>query len=360
MGIKKFVHFLILFFILGAGLLTFFTILSGGRSSGTLGKFYWLEADTQNIGNAQNTTRWTNYMSCGYTNGNYHDCSSRMAGYPFSPRDNFNTSANLPSTFVRHRKTYYYLSRVGWAMLLIGLFFILCTLIPSVLALCFSIPSVLVCSSVFVWLSWFFITLAACLLTACYVKGRNAFQNDNRHAKLGVKNFAFIWTTVALLTISAFWYPVSTIIAKGQRQGYIYGNKKNTQAQNYDYETSSSENNEKFTNDANSSGYPLVENLQDNQIANNNNNTANINQQPANPNTRTSAGKIAFQKTNRDPEVIKKTNMMSSKNTDNSGAIINDEQNPRVITTYNNEKQKSSDSNKKSFLQNASHNKDTS
>lgn len=52
------------------------------------------------------------------------------------------------------------------------------------------------------FLSLLFVTTAACLATAVYVMGRNAFQDQGNDASLGVKMFAFAWTAVALLLLS--------------------------------------------------------------------------------------------------------------------------------------------------------------
>ncbi|KAL6948510.1 hypothetical protein ACO0QE_000978 [Hanseniaspora vineae] len=215
MKVKRTFDAIFLFFLLGAGLLTFFLILSGARTTGTLTNFYWLKADTSGIGSANSETYWTNYMACGKSGSDFTMCSGKQPAYPFSPRDNFpGSNSQLPGSFVNHRDTYYYLSRVGWAMLLVGLFFEAVTIIPNLLALCLDYTAILICSSVFIWFAWFFITLAACLLTSAFVKGKNAFHDSGRSAHLGVKNFAFIWTSVFLLTICAIWHPISATLTK--------------------------------------------------------------------------------------------------------------------------------------------------
>lgn len=82
---KRFVNLLAFLFLLGAGLLTFFLILSGGRESGTLKNFYWLQADTNGFNSAPSTTRWYNYNWCGYEDGQLANCSSRAPAKPFFP-----------------------------------------------------------------------------------------------------------------------------------------------------------------------------------------------------------------------------------------------------------------------------------
>ena len=212
MFFKRFVHFLTFLFLLGAGLLTFFVILSGAHSTGTLENFYWLQADTSGFNSAPDTTRWYNYDWCGYESGHNFNCSSKSAAKPFSPKDNFGASSNMPLTFLNNRDTYYYLSRVGWAMLLIGLFFIVLAIVPLLVNIFKIIPGVAIFSTVNCWLAFFFILLSACLYTGCYVKARKAFHHDGRSAKLGANNFAFIWTSVFLLLVNSIWTTITATL----------------------------------------------------------------------------------------------------------------------------------------------------
>lgn len=206
-----------LLFLAGALVMSYFLILSGGRSGGVLKNFYWLEANTTGFNNAPDTTRWFNYDFCAWANNNLHNCSHKAPAKPFSPRDNFGASPLMPSSFLNNRNAYYYLSRVGWAMLLIAVFFETVGLFTHLWSL-FSkgklgrISSIT--NTVFHWCALFFITLAACLLTGCHAKAKKAFHSENRHAKMGVKNFAFLWTTVFLLLLTSVWSIVSTILKK--------------------------------------------------------------------------------------------------------------------------------------------------
>lgn len=239
MHFKKLVAIVSFIFLLGAALLSFFTILSGARKTGVLKNFYWIEAVTEGFGSAPEVTRWTNYDWCGYTDGSYHiDCSKSMAAQSFSPKDNFGANPTMPSAFLNDRNTYYYLSRVGWAMLLIGLFFTICAIIPAIFSLFSNNFGFL--GSVFLtilpsWIAFFFITLSACLYTACYTKARRVFRNDSRSASLGTKNFAFIWTSVFLLLVSSLWYTISAT-AFG-----VMKFKQHRKSNNYGYESSSGE-----------------------------------------------------------------------------------------------------------------------
>ncbi|AGO10300.1 AaceriABL156Cp [[Ashbya] aceris (nom. inval.)] len=193
--------------LLGSCLLGFFTILSGAKHTGVLRNFYWLEANTSNFNQAPPNTRWYNYNWCEYGDDRAGVCSNnKIMG--FSPRDHWGDNDLMPENFITKRDTYFYLSRVGWAMLLIGLFFMVLAILPYIVSI-FTEKAAYV-STPALWLALFFVTLAACLYTACYVKARNAFHSRNRYAKLGPRNFAFIWTTVALLFLNCVW---STFLA---------------------------------------------------------------------------------------------------------------------------------------------------
>ncbi|EGA57158.1 Protein SUR7 [Saccharomyces cerevisiae] len=143
-----------------------------------------------------------------------------MAAQPFSPRDNFGSSPLMPSTFLNNRNAYYYLSRVGWAMLLIGLFFLLITLVSVIASLIRYNRRTAALATAMSWITLFFITLSACLYTGCYAKAVKAFHHENRDARLGPKNFGLIWTTVFLLIVNAICCTI--MVATHKRNEYIY------------------------------------------------------------------------------------------------------------------------------------------
>lgn len=210
--------FVSLLFLLGATIMTFFLILSGARNTGILKNFYWIEATTAGFNDASNMTRWFNYEFCGYSNGQLFNCSSKAPAKPFSPKDNFGSNPLMPTSFLNDRDAYYYLSRVGWAMLLIAVFCEVMTLIPQIITVFKHIRSLSIFATVFHWLSLFFILLAACLLTGCYAKGIRAFHSKNRHAKLGAKCFALLWTTVFLLLCTSIWMAVATFLKNREKR----------------------------------------------------------------------------------------------------------------------------------------------
>lgn len=211
-------NFIALLFLVGATIMSFFLILSGGREGGTLENFYWLKANTTGFNDAPDETRWFNYQFCGYGNGDLFNCSSRAPAKPFSPRDNFGASPLMPSSFLNNRDTYYYLSRVAWAMLLIAVFCEVVTLIPQLIGIFKHIRILSILATVFHWLSLFFILLAACLYTGCYAKATRAFHSEDRSARMGAKCFALLWTSVFLLLCTSIWSVVATVLKKKEER----------------------------------------------------------------------------------------------------------------------------------------------
>ena len=206
MKYTRFVNLIWFFFILGSGLLMFFVALSGANTSSLLLKLYWLEADT--TGFAQigfNETRWYDYRLCSVNKvtGEALFCIDSRVAEPFDPATNFGISDAMPTEFIKHRDTYYYLSRVGWSLAIAGLFFIVLSLVPGFFNLLMNdCSTMLIWLAVFTWVSFILVAVSASLYTACYVKAVKAFHDDNRSAKLGVKLFAFIWTSAFMLLVN--------------------------------------------------------------------------------------------------------------------------------------------------------------
>ncbi|CCC71056.1 hypothetical protein NCAS_0G01690 [Naumovozyma castellii] len=208
MNYKRFVEYINLFLLLTATLLLIFLMLSGATTTGVLQHFFWLQATTAGFNMASNITKWYNYRSCGLSwfEIGIMTCSRTRAAYPFSPLDNFGFSPNIPSSFVKHRDTYFFLSRIAWGMLFLGFIFVITTLILSLFSL--SRPS----NRIFVpWAplflhccAFFFILLSAALYTGCFVKGKEVFANAKRNARLGTNNFVFIWVSVGILLVCVY------------------------------------------------------------------------------------------------------------------------------------------------------------
>ncbi|KAH3675933.1 hypothetical protein WICMUC_002229 [Wickerhamomyces mucosus] len=206
--------------LLGAGLLLFFNILCGASTDSVLGKWYWLQAETGSIPGAHATTRWTFYNNCGVENNRNVDCSSSSAAYGVSPELNFGTTQGVPPGISR-RGVIYNLTRAGWVFLLLGLLFTLLTLLPVLLSLCLpSLNWLTACSGAFSVVALIFIALSASLLTAGYVKARDAFENNGNRSNIGQTMFGFIWASVALLFISVLmnFIGLCTSVARKRKQ----------------------------------------------------------------------------------------------------------------------------------------------
>lgn len=188
--------FLNLFFLAGATLLLIFTVLSGSSKHFPLNRFYWIRADTSNIRGAPNEATWTFWGVC-----EYHDFSKCTLGpaYPVSPVDNFNTERNVPHDFISKRDTFYYLTRFSFAFTIVALCFTGVALIIDILGLCFTIIDRVVIA--FVSFALFFLAGTAALQTAGLVLAKNAFNDDNLSAHIGVKLMAIVWTAVVCLII---------------------------------------------------------------------------------------------------------------------------------------------------------------
>ncbi|PSN70069.1 SUR7-domain-containing protein [Corynespora cassiicola Philippines] len=189
-----------LVFLAGGILLQFFTILSGGVNSAPLNQFYFFETSTDGIPDARNPSRWTFFAICGVgSNGRNANCGDSVPALPFDPPHNFDTETNIPGEFIGTRH-YFYLSRFMFAFYLIALFFASISLFTGLLALCSRLGGYL--SGLTTAVALLFQTLAASLMTAWSVQGRDAFRRSGQSVKLGVKLYAFTWTAMACFLIS--------------------------------------------------------------------------------------------------------------------------------------------------------------
>lgn len=195
----------------GGILLQFFTILSGAVNSSPENQFYFLQASTNNIPNARNPSRWTFFAICGVgpESGHNVNCGKPVPALPFDPPRNFRTTSNVPDDFVGTHH-YYYLSRFMFAFYLIALFFAVIALFTGLLALCSRLGGYL--SSMTTAIALFFQALAAALMTAWTVQGRDAFRKANLEAKVGVKLMAFTWAATACFLIATVLFCCSGAI----------------------------------------------------------------------------------------------------------------------------------------------------
>ncbi|KAF2488875.1 SUR7-domain-containing protein [Lophium mytilinum] len=190
-----------LIILAGGILLQFLVILSGAVNSSPENQIYFLEASNiGNIAGARNPSRWTFFAVCGAdSKGHNTNCGKVVPALPFDPPRNFGTTMNVPDQFIGTHK-FFYLSRFMFAFYLIALFFAVCALFTGLLALCSRLGGYL--SALTVSVALFFQTLAAALMTAWAVKGRDAFKSGGHSASLGKKAFGFTWGAMACFFIA--------------------------------------------------------------------------------------------------------------------------------------------------------------
>jgi hypothetical protein len=190
-----------LLLVAGGIVMQIFTILSGAIHSAPINQFYFLEASTSGIPDARNPSRWTFFSVCGRdpSTGHNANCGAVVPALPFDPPRNFGTSQNVPEQFIGTHM-YFYLSRFMFAFYLIALFFAACALVTGLLAMCSRLGGYL--SGLTVAIALFFQTLAAALLTAWVVKGRNAFRSANFEASIGRYLLGFAWASMACFFIA--------------------------------------------------------------------------------------------------------------------------------------------------------------
>ncbi|KAF2397513.1 SUR7-domain-containing protein [Trichodelitschia bisporula] len=202
--------FVSIILLAGGMLFQFFIILSGTTLSTPENQIWFLESTTNNIPNApRNPSRWTSFAICGVdSKGHNTNCGAPVPALPFDPshHTNFGTNTGVPNAFVGTH-TYYYLSRFAFAFFIIALFFAVCALLTSVLALCTRVGAWLSGFNTFVAL--FFQTLAAALMTAWSVKARYHLRRAGEDAKLGTSAYGFTWAAAACFLLATFTFCAS-------------------------------------------------------------------------------------------------------------------------------------------------------
>ncbi|KAJ5846172.1 hypothetical protein N7534_009841 [Penicillium rubens] len=214
-----------LFFMAASILLIFLTLLGGARNSNPLNQIYFLQADTGNIPGAPTTSRWTFWNLCGVTNGR-NDCGETHVDFPFDPQATVtSTRPKMSLRSLSGRTNHYFLtSRFMFPFLIIGLFFAVCSFFTGMLAICTRIASYL--SGFLAWIALTFQVITTCLMTAVFVQGRNAFENNGQNASLGVKAFAFMWTASVCQFLSCLLYCLGGAVGRKDTSGGYSGRKE--------------------------------------------------------------------------------------------------------------------------------------
>lgn len=204
------------------------TLLGGGVDHNPTDQFYFIEVATKGIPGAAPLTRWTFWSACSVVDGR-NSCPHVHAAYPFDPQSNFDGTTGVPPQFLGTNQ-YYYMTRFMFAFVLIGLFFAVCSLLLGLVALFSRIGSFL--SSAMCSVALFFQTITAALMTAAYVKGRDAFNSNNMTATLGKYNFGFMWAAVACLFIATVLFCAGGAADRSGSSGGMFGGgrKKSTRS----------------------------------------------------------------------------------------------------------------------------------
>ncbi|CAJ2504412.1 Uu.00g118060.m01.CDS01 [Anthostomella pinea] len=194
-----------LIFLAGSIVLMFFIILSGMPSS-PLRQTYFLRADTSGITGARPITQWAYFYICGDGNRN---CGGAKPDPPLGwawDANPQNAPSQLVGSYGRHTTSeyYYYMWRFGWVFYLIGLFFTVLAFFAGFIACCGRLGSAI--ASMTALTALFFYTLAVSLMTAVFVKMRNAFVSSGRSASLGRYAFGFSWGAWAALFIATILF----------------------------------------------------------------------------------------------------------------------------------------------------------
>jgi hypothetical protein len=221
-----------LILLAGGIVLQFLVILSGAVSGSPENQIYFLQSTTNGITpQPRNPSRWTFFAICGVDgNGHNTNCGNVVPALPFDPpnRNNFDTTNGVPAQFIGTH-SYYYLSRFMFAFYIVALFFAVVSFFTGLLALCTRLGSLLSAFNTF--LAFFFQALAAALMTAWTVKGRNVFRSNGQDASLGVKAYGFTWAAFACFFLATITFCLGgrsgrdTTCTRGSRFGRQRSNR---------------------------------------------------------------------------------------------------------------------------------------
>ncbi|KAK3940597.1 protein SUR7 [Diplogelasinospora grovesii] len=193
-------------FLSGSLVMLWFIILSGVTNCTPLNKTYFLRASTAGITGARPISQWTYFYVCG--DGNT-DCGRAYPDIPLGYAWSGNPS-NAPAELVGSHGGdttsyyYYYMWRFGWVFYLLALFFEVMAFFAGFLACCSRLGSAV--SGLISLVALFFLTLGVSMMTATFVKMRNAFLASGRDASLGNYAFGFSWGAWAALLISTILF----------------------------------------------------------------------------------------------------------------------------------------------------------
>lgn len=221
-----------LLFTSGSLVLLFFIILSGVSNVTPFKDTYFLQADTSGITGAKDITRWTYFYMCDENNLN---CAGPWPAPPFGwawSGDASGVPDGLEGSHGRGTtsKFYFYMWRFGWVFYMMSLFFIAMTWFASFLACCGRLGSAI--AALVAAIGLFFLTIAVSLMTATFVKARDAFHAAGRDANIGQYAFGFGWGAWAALLIATvlFGLGIRSDKAAGGGGGRSWRRRKSTRS----------------------------------------------------------------------------------------------------------------------------------
>ncbi|KAK0730061.1 actin cortical patch SUR7/pH-response regulator pali [Lasiosphaeris hirsuta] len=194
-------------FLASSLVMMWFVILSGVTHTSPLSQTYFLRANTDGISGARPISQWTYFYVCG--DGNT-DCSpphpAPAIGSAWDGEPRRAPPAELLGGYGGNTTSfgYWYMWRFGWVFYLIALFFGVLAFFSGFVACCSRLGSAI--SGLITLAALVFYTIAVSLMTATFVKMRNAFIADNRDAELGRWAFGFSWGAWAALLISTILF----------------------------------------------------------------------------------------------------------------------------------------------------------
>jgi hypothetical protein len=228
-GTRAILSLVAVILLAGGIVMQFFVILSGLRTSPE-NKVYFLQSTTDNFngnfngGDVPNPVRWTWLAICGTDGSNNANCGPTGAAIPFDPRRNFGDDALIGGN------SYYYLSRVSWAFYVIALFFAVVAFFVSVAAIVARLGAYL--TGFFAFMAMASQAVAAALMTAWTVRGRNALNKSGETASLGKYAYGFTWASFACFFIAMVLFCVGGGVGKDKNttSKSYFGRKRSTRS----------------------------------------------------------------------------------------------------------------------------------
>jgi len=230
MAARPWLSIVTLILVGGSTLLLLFVILAGTVNHTPFNQVYFLGVDTSKISGAPSYSTYTLWNYCDGSSGTNNACSAVTAAYPLEPGSNFGSNTNIPQDFLNSVNYYYYLSRVAFAFFIIAVFFSGIAFLAGFLALCSRLGSGL--SAVLAFSGLIASIIAAAMMTAVWVAAQNAFNNAGISASIGVKAFAFAWSSVACLLLATIGFCCGCCVGRdgpstvGGRTGFFRRNRK--------------------------------------------------------------------------------------------------------------------------------------